>query len=387
MIISQNAQVIAIDDKTLTIGLTHAGVRENFLRSGHDEILREAVRDTIMLDRRIEAVIDPSTDPSSGASSSGGSSRSGGASQSTGNAPASAPPTGNPAGGGSAAGSSGGASFGDSPPPGNVTPAGDASNQGTTNSAGPANSANNTGPAAGANTAAASAIGGGPAGTDSSSVTASVSGLGSSAPAGNSQSTSGAQSRPAASARSGGSGASANSGASAQPSASVPVRTTGAWDDEPPPPYDEPEPEDPGAYGFAEQGTGSARPNATSAQPETSGGSVGTLTAPAEAGAGTSTPEDVQQGQSALPPADAKQTDAKQADGTVNPRRAAEAAYAAEQAKRAKAAPVVVEKSLSPEEEADVVGEDDPVLEEDSRSTTDLLREALGAQIIDEQPN
>lgn len=68
-------------------------------------------------------------------------------------------------------------------------------------------------------------------------------------------------------------------------------------------------------------------------------------------------------------------------------RRAAEAAVAAEQARRAAAAPVAPEIALTPEEEADSIGEDDVVLEDDSRSHTDLLRETLGAQIITEEPN
>ena len=45
------------------------------------------------------------------------------------------------------------------------------------------------------------------------------------------------------------------------------------------------------------------------------------------------------------------------------------------------------EVPLTPEEEADAIGEDDVVLEEDSRSHTDLLIETLGAQIITEEPN
>ena len=61
VMLSQNAQVLAMDDKVLTIGLTHAGVRENFVRSGHDEILREAMKAELLVDRRIEAVVDPST--------------------------------------------------------------------------------------------------------------------------------------------------------------------------------------------------------------------------------------------------------------------------------------------------------------------------------------
>lgn len=63
------------------------------------------------------------------------------------------------------------------------------------------------------------------------------------------------------------------------------------------------------------------------------------------------------------------------------------AAVAAEQARRAAAASAAPEVPLTPEEEADAIGEDDVVLEDDSRSHTDLLRETLGAQIITEEPN
>ena len=49
--------------------------------------------------------------------------------------------------------------------------------------------------------------------------------------------------------------------------------------------------------------------------------------------------------------------------------------------------PAAPEVPLTPEEEADAIGEDDVVLEEDSRTHTDLLRETLGAQIITEEPN
>jgi DNA polymerase-3 subunit gamma/tau len=67
-------------------------------------------------------------------------------------------------------------------------------------------------------------------------------------------------------------------------------------------------------------------------------------------------------------------------------RRAAEAAVAAEQSLRA-AQVQVQEAPLTPEEEAEAVGDDDLVLEEDSRSHTDLLAETLGAQIISEESN
>ncbi len=60
---------------------------------------------------------------------------------------------------------------------------------------------------------------------------------------------------------------------------------------------------------------------------------------------------------------------------------------AAELARRSAAAPVAAAKALTPEEEADAIGEDDVVLEEDSRSHTDLLRDTLGAEIILEETN
>ncbi len=60
---------------------------------------------------------------------------------------------------------------------------------------------------------------------------------------------------------------------------------------------------------------------------------------------------------------------------------------AAEQARRAAAAPDAPVVPLTPEEEADAIGEDDVVLEEDSRTQTELLRETLDAQIITEEPN
>ncbi|MEV4267684.1 DNA polymerase III subunit gamma and tau [Kribbella sp. NPDC049584] len=76
IMLSQNAQVIAIDDQTLTLGLVNAGARESFARSGSDEILRQAMNDTIGIDRRVEAVVDPSSDP--GAGGPGGSGGPGG---------------------------------------------------------------------------------------------------------------------------------------------------------------------------------------------------------------------------------------------------------------------------------------------------------------------
>jgi len=60
-LISASAQVAAIDDKTLTISLVNSGARDSFTRSGSDEILRQAIIDVVGIDRRVEAIIDPST--------------------------------------------------------------------------------------------------------------------------------------------------------------------------------------------------------------------------------------------------------------------------------------------------------------------------------------
>jgi DNA polymerase-3 subunit gamma/tau len=59
-LISASAQLAAIDDKILTISLINAGARDSFTRSGSDDILREAIIDVVGIDRRVEAIIDPS---------------------------------------------------------------------------------------------------------------------------------------------------------------------------------------------------------------------------------------------------------------------------------------------------------------------------------------
>lgn len=58
-LISTNAQVAAIDDKTITISLVNSGARDSFTRSGSDDILREAIIDVVGIDRKVEAIIDP----------------------------------------------------------------------------------------------------------------------------------------------------------------------------------------------------------------------------------------------------------------------------------------------------------------------------------------
>ena len=64
--LTQNAQVIAVDAQTLTLGFTNAGARESFLAGGSDEILRQAAIDVVGAEWQIDAIIDPSAQPDAG---------------------------------------------------------------------------------------------------------------------------------------------------------------------------------------------------------------------------------------------------------------------------------------------------------------------------------
>ena len=64
-LLSASAQIIAVDDKAITIGILNAGARDSFVRSESDEILRQAFIEVVGLDRKVEAVVDPSIDTSS----------------------------------------------------------------------------------------------------------------------------------------------------------------------------------------------------------------------------------------------------------------------------------------------------------------------------------
>ena len=61
-LLSASAQIIAIDETAITIGIVNAGARDSFLRSNSDEILRQAFIDVVGIDRKIEAIIDPSVE-------------------------------------------------------------------------------------------------------------------------------------------------------------------------------------------------------------------------------------------------------------------------------------------------------------------------------------
>ena len=64
-LLSASAQVLALDEKIITIAIANPGARDSFIRSESDEILRQAFIDVTGLDRKIEAVVDPSIDVNS----------------------------------------------------------------------------------------------------------------------------------------------------------------------------------------------------------------------------------------------------------------------------------------------------------------------------------
>lgn len=66
-LLSASAQVLAVDDQAITIGIVNAGARDSFVRSESDEILRKAFVDVVGIDRKIECVVDPSIDTNTSA--------------------------------------------------------------------------------------------------------------------------------------------------------------------------------------------------------------------------------------------------------------------------------------------------------------------------------
>jgi DNA polymerase-3 subunit gamma/tau len=64
-LLSASAQIVAVDDKLITIGIVNAGARDSFVRSESDEILRQAFIEIVGIDRKIEVVVDASFDTTS----------------------------------------------------------------------------------------------------------------------------------------------------------------------------------------------------------------------------------------------------------------------------------------------------------------------------------
>ena len=64
-LLSASAQIVAVDEKLITIGIVNAGARDSFVRSESEEILRQAFIEIVGIDRKIEVVVDASIDTNS----------------------------------------------------------------------------------------------------------------------------------------------------------------------------------------------------------------------------------------------------------------------------------------------------------------------------------
>ncbi|MFF8937819.1 DNA polymerase III subunit gamma and tau [Streptomyces paradoxus] len=74
ILLSQNAQVAGFDGTTLQLGFVNAGARDNFLSSGSEDVLRQALGEQFNVQWKIEAIVDPSggsAPPASGGGPSG----------------------------------------------------------------------------------------------------------------------------------------------------------------------------------------------------------------------------------------------------------------------------------------------------------------------------
>lgn len=109
ILLSQNAQVTGFDGTSLQIGFVNAGARDNFVSSGSEDVLRQALAEQFNVQWKIDAVVDPSggSAPPPPAGPSGGHGGSGGGGF----------------GGGGASGGSGGGFGGGAPAPRPSAPA------------------------------------------------------------------------------------------------------------------------------------------------------------------------------------------------------------------------------------------------------------------------
>jgi DNA polymerase-3 subunit gamma/tau len=61
--LSQHAQVVGLDGRSLTLGFNNPGARESFVNGRSDVILQQVLIDLVGQDWKIEAIVDPSAQP------------------------------------------------------------------------------------------------------------------------------------------------------------------------------------------------------------------------------------------------------------------------------------------------------------------------------------
>ena len=61
-LLSASANIVSMDENSITIGIVNPGARDSFLRSESDVILRQAFIDVVGVDKKIEVIVDSSID-------------------------------------------------------------------------------------------------------------------------------------------------------------------------------------------------------------------------------------------------------------------------------------------------------------------------------------
>ncbi|MFI1723753.1 DNA polymerase III subunit gamma and tau [Streptomyces sp. NPDC020489] len=72
ILLSQNAQVAGFDGTTLQLGFVNAGARDNFVSSGSEDVLKQALGEQFGVQWKIEAIVDPSGGGAAPAQTGGG---------------------------------------------------------------------------------------------------------------------------------------------------------------------------------------------------------------------------------------------------------------------------------------------------------------------------
>jgi DNA polymerase-3 subunit gamma/tau len=67
ILLSQNAQVMGFDGTTLQVGFANPGARDSFVGGGSEDVLKQAISDSLGVQWRIESLVDPSGGAGGGA--------------------------------------------------------------------------------------------------------------------------------------------------------------------------------------------------------------------------------------------------------------------------------------------------------------------------------
>lgn len=63
VVLSQNAQLLALDGDTLTIGLVNTGARDSFVSTGSVDVLKRALQEVLGVAWNVDAIVDPTATP------------------------------------------------------------------------------------------------------------------------------------------------------------------------------------------------------------------------------------------------------------------------------------------------------------------------------------